>query len=368
MSLHSISQIAFYLHEGLVRSKRINNFMKDEIYKKFNLNTLTKEQKKEIDNVWKGINVDYRWFAWFNMFDENKESWSAYYIPSNIHYSIIDMYYTDYKRCRTIEDKNLNNLLFFDVKQPKTIVRKISNSWFDDNYNIVEPGKVKELLQINKKYILKPSIDSGGGIGIVIYNPDENTSIDDFIKNIDKCSNCIVQEFAGQYEGIASLDKNSLNTVRIITFFHNNKVYALSSIIRIGAGGSNIDNASVGGIFCGINNDGYLKNIAYNDYGDIFRVHPTTNAVFSDHCIPKYTELVALSERLHNRLVDFSKLISWDFAIDESGEPILIEVNATQGGISFHQMCNGPLFGNLTNEVIKEVFAKKSNRLLTKIF
>ena len=42
-----------------------------EIYKKFNLNTLTKEQKKEIDNVWKGINVDYRWFSWFNMFFSN---------------------------------------------------------------------------------------------------------------------------------------------------------------------------------------------------------------------------------------------------------------------------------------------------------
>ena len=156
-----------------------------------------------------------------------------------------------------------------------------------------------------------------------------------------------------------------MNTVRIITFFHNNKVYALSSIIRIGASGSNIDNASAGGIFCGINNDGYLKNIAYNDYGDIFRVHPTTNAVFSEHYIPKYTELVALSERLHNRLVDFSKLISWDFAIDESGEPILIEVNATRGGISFHQMCNGPLFGNLTNEVIKDVFSKKWNKFLS---
>lgn len=363
----STSEMPFYFYEGFRRSKRIKKFMKEEIYDKFDLK-LSKEQKKEIDKVWKGIKVDYRWFAFFNMFDENKESWSPYYIPSNIHYSIVDMFYTDYKRCRTIEDKNLNNLLFYDVKQPKTIVRKINNSLFDNNYSSIDNKKLDELVSSNQKYILKPSIESGGGKSIIIWDPDKDIPIETFIKKIKEYRNCIVQEFAGQYDGIASLHKNSLNTIRLITFFHNDKVYTLSTIIRIGAGGSNIDNASVGGIFCGIDENGHLKNIAYNDYGDIYKVHPTTGAVFSEHYIPKYGELVSLAENLHNRLVNFSRLISWDFAIDENEDPILIEVNATHGGISFHQMCNGPLFGNLTNGMIKEVFSEKRNRLLSKIF
>ena len=226
---------------------------------------------------------------------------------------------------------------------------------------------ISKLFIPTQSYIIKPSIESGGGKKIVVWKPNGGESLSDFISKIDIYSNCIVQEFATQHEELASLHQDSLNTIRIITFYHQGKAKALSTIIRMGVGGSTIDNASVGGIFCGVDNCGRLKNIAYNDYGEIFKTHPTTHAIFSEHLIPSFQELLELAEMLHNRFVVFSKLISWDFSIDKDGKPLLIEVNATDGGISFHQMCNGPLFGDLTKEVIKEVFNKR-NKLLSYIF
>ena len=134
----------------------------------------------------------------------------------------------------------------------------------------------------------------------------------------------------------------------------------------MGAGGNKVDNATAGGCFVGVDKTGHLKNVAYNDYGEKFECHPTTGVPFKGHYIPNYDKLVQLAETLHNRLVNFSKYISWDFAIDAEGDPILIEKNLSWSGLSFHQQCNGPIFGDMTQEIIKEVFDKKA-RLLSRV-
>ena len=50
------------------------------------------------------------------------------------------------------------------------------------------------------------------------------------------------------------------------------------------------------------------------------------------------------------------RLISWDVAIDENAEPVLIEANLQMGDIDILQPVNGPLFGELTDDVLREVF------------
>lgn len=49
-------------------------------------------------------------------------------------------------------------------------------------------------------------------------------------------------------------------------------------------------------------------------------------------------------------------MISWDVAIDKDAEPVLIEANLQIGDIDILQPVNGPLFGDLTEDVLKEVF------------
>lgn len=63
-----------------------------------------------------------------------------------------------------------------------------------------------------------------------------------------------------------------------------------------------------------------------------------------------------MAVNLSKRFLSVSKLQSWDFAIGEDGEPILIEVNLSFGQIDFHQMCNGPIWGASTQEMLRYVF------------
>lgn len=52
-----------------------------------------------------------------------------------------------------------------------------------------------------------------------------------------------------------------------------------------------------------------------------------------------------------------SRLVSWDLAINEAGHPVFIECNLTWTGTVSLQIPNGPLLGDLTDDVLKEVFA-----------
>lgn len=137
----------------------------------------------------------------------------------------------------------------------------------------------------------------------------------------------------------------------------------LSTIVRMGVGKMNVDNASSGGVFCGVNEDGTLKAVGYDWDGRTFAIHPD-GTHFEDHYVPQYDELKALVCQLAPRLLGISRIISWDFAIAEDSSPILIEANMSFGGIDFHQMANGSLFGDMTKEIINEVFSNRTNRIL----
>jgi hypothetical protein len=82
--------------------------------------------------------------------------------------------------------------------------------------------------------------------------------------------------------------------------------------------------------------------------------------VFEGFNIPSYEKAVELIKLLHPRLGHF-RLVSWDIAINAQGEAVLIEANMRKGSINFHQFNNGPLFGELTDRVLDEVFGQKTS-------
>lgn len=56
---------------------------------------------------------------------------------------------------------------------------------------------------------------------------------------------------------------------------------------------------------------------------------------------------------------------SWDIAIDEDGEPVLIEYNVGGAGIDIHQYNNGPLYGKYRERIISDAFKNYAERSAT---
>lgn len=348
--------------QSLYRARKASLILKD-----IDIPPITKEQKKMIESVWGKIKIDTRWISYFNMSRADKAEWSPYYVPDNLQYGIIDLFYSNYRNCRIIEDKNLNNLLFSEIEQPETILRKISNIsgtiFLDKNYHIISEKQVLNLLS-DGNLIVKPSVDSGGGKGVSLFLDSDNEK--EILKYIQCCSDVIVQKVARQHESMEAINATSLNTIRLVTFINKDGIYILSAIARMGSNKSHLDNASSGGIFVGINNDGTLKSTAYNLKLNKFDKHPDSGIIFKDYNIPNFKECCDIVTSLAPKFYGFSRLISSDLAIGISGKPMLIEANMTFGGVNIPQIANGPLYGEMTKDVIKEVFSDMKNIRLSK--
>lgn len=328
-------------------------------YKEFNLKKKnfpyrkpTKEQFKAIKAFWGDIKPSLKYLSLYNF---HNESFDPRYIPDDMYYGTIDTYFNNGIDCFALDDKNFYNLYFPDVKQPKTIARKNSGIYTDNNYQIITLDKVISLCEIQGSVIIKQSTLSNGGNNIIFW--DISKGIDNLRKNIINAKNIIIQEIVEQHQDIGKVHPSSLNSIRMLTLTYENQVHILSTIVRMGANGSNVDNGHSGGIFCGVDNCGRFKNVAYTYMtGDRYdNIHPTTNIRFSDCRIPNFDKCKEAVTRLAPRLCRISRLTSWDLTVDKNCEPVLIEVNLAYGGLFFHQIANGPVFGDLTKKILDEV-------------
>lgn len=323
--------------------RQLGQFMKET-------DTITPEYKKQIEEYWKPFHkVNTRYHAWYS---SRNSIFDPRYIPDNLYYTIIDQYFNNRKYGWGVNDKNYYSLWFPDVKQPKTVIRKVNNIFYDADYHIISETEAIKLCYNHKILIIKPANETGGSRGIQFWTMGEDIKL-----KLSQNSSLIVQTMIKQHKELERIHKDSVNTLRIMTLIMNEQVYHVSTVLRMGVGGSKVDNASAGGITCGVKENGQLKEVAYSAHGDLYHEHPQ-GFHFSDCIVPGYSKAVEMVKHCHEKMGHF-RLISWDVAIDEEGDPILIESNLRNGECDFHQFNNGPLFGNMTDQVLEEVFRRK---------
>ena len=201
----------------------------------------------------------------------------------------------------------------------------------DNDYEIMELIKDKKVLVILNKADLA-----------------QVTTAED-IKKIINCETVTIS--AKQETGIEELEE----TVK--SMFFNGEVHILTSILRVGAPGSHTDTASTGkGYTVGIGLNGQLNKEGYNIYGER-RTSTSSGRMFENVVLCGHDEICSQIKKAHKMLSRFG-IISWDFAVDENGEPILIEYNLNYPDVMIYQMNNGPLFGDLTQTVLEDVREK----------
>ncbi len=330
-------------------------------FKRVNVIPLDASEIEEIDGFWSHYLpcnlrerlIDKDYYGFYKKVKKDNEL-LVHYLPDMFYQAFIDEYFTNPQHSRPFDDKNQYDLYFHDVYRPKTIFRKLRNQYLDSDYNFISQEQAIKLAKNNGEVILKIAKFSCGGKGILFWN-GENKNDEELLKFLNQSDRVICQNVIKQHAELNRLNPSSVNTIRVMTLMFKDKVHVLSGVLRMGVNGSRVDNASSGGIICGIMPDGRLKNVAYNPSGNQFFKHPQGTA-FDSVSIPNYSQCIDLAVTLAKRLSSVTRQISWDFAIDESGQPILIEFNVTWGQLDFHQLCNGPIFGDLTHEVLDEVF------------
>ena len=107
----------------------------------------------------------------------------------------------------------------------------------------------------------------------------------------------------------------------------------------------------------GVNTKGELNNIGYTY--SLQGEEAYNNVVFTNAKIEQMESILSKIKEAHIEMFPLCKLIGWDVCIDENNEPVIIEINSSQPGISGEQLNCGPVFGNRTQEVIDYCKNKK---------
>ena len=103
------------------------------------------------------------------------EFFDVRFVPDDIYYCYIDLFYNDVRAAKSLDDKNLYDLLFPDVTKPETLARKIDNIFYDKKYILSDLNTVVDLCMQIGGVIVKPAIDSEGGHGIEIWEKDQGS-------------------------------------------------------------------------------------------------------------------------------------------------------------------------------------------------
>ena len=316
-----------------------------------------KEFQDKVVSYWKPYGIHPQKY-WYDLYCAGQDEYDPRYIPDSLWYSKFLPYFNNSFFREAYDDKGYYDVIFGDLKRPNIIVRKMATHYYDGNMNLISQERAIELCISSGQWVIKGSTNSGCGRDVQFYDCGQKDDKDNVQRLFAEFQdNFVVQELVKQHPDLAKLHEQSLNTIRVQSFFFKDQVHILSCLLRIGGGDARIDNVSAGGFGCPVNLDGSLKEKAVNRKSEWVSQLPN-GIVLKNVTIPSFDRMIDIIKVKHSKLPYFG-LLGWDFAIDEEGEPIFIEVNIQQ---EQNQISCGPTFGDLTSKVLQDIFIEKSLR------
>ena len=315
------------------------------------------EFRKTVLSYWEpyGVKPDK---YWYDLFCRELDHYEPRYIPDTIWYNDILPYFNYIAINKAYRDKGMYSRILQGVKKPETVVKNIAGYYFDgDGERPISREEAVSLCEKEEHLIFKPSVNSGSGRSITFFDRDlpGSEKIEDIFGRFKY--NFVVQRLVKQHPDLAAINEQSLNTIRVMSFYFKGEVRILSTILRMGGVGARVDNISAGGISCVIRPDGRLAEKAVTRKSEWTDEHPS-GIKFRDITVPSFDRIIDTVKRLHPTLPYFG-IIGWDYAVDESGDPVFIEFNTMPEP---NQISCGPTFGDLTDEVLKDVYIEKSRK------
>lgn len=323
---------------------------------KFNYteHSLSVDQKKKIKEYWKPYSkhICYKWHTFFYSLTGD---FDVRYIPEDLMFTEIEGYFNDWASAHGVDNKNNYQYYFADVKQPQSVLHYMSHIWHRGDYSVCSFAEAVDHASRSEHLVIKNALDAGKGSSLRFWKKEDGKEA---LERVLAAANAdvVVQEFSSQHPRLAAFNATSLNSIRIVTFLFEGEYHVLAAYLRMGQDGACLDNVCAGGLCCAIKSDGTLKKLGYDRHAMPLEAHPC-GIRFDGYQIPGWQNVVNTAIKLHQRMGNF-RIISWDFAVDEEECPVFIEMNLKYGAMEYHQLQNGPLFGDMTDRVLNEVYGK----------
>lgn len=323
----------------------------------------TKLSQEQIDSVEKLYKNNYGKkipLTWHKSYTAYTGRFDKYYFPEILYIPEFERYMNyNQSLANVLEDKNL--LYVFakasNVRMPRMYLSCQAGIYKDAENKVLDFEKACSLISNIGVCFAKPSIGTDSGRGCEVYclvngtDTKSGKTSDMILKDLGK--DFTIQERLVCHESIRKIYDGSVNTFRIMTYRWKNQIIVAPIIMRIGRGGSYLDNAHAGGMFIALSDDGTLHKTAFTEFKEEFVEHPDSKLKFEGYRIPLLPNVVDAVKKMHYSLPAIG-VINWDMTLDESGQPVLIEANVNGGSIWLFQMAHGcGAFGERTPEILR---------------
>lgn len=269
-----------------------------------------------------------------------------HYVTRSMAVHYIYPYLDRYDFVPAYMDKNMQKRILglpdegIGVLMPHEVVYNSNRLYFDGNGREITKNEAAMALEkYGKDTILKPSVESFGGHGVI--KVSGNSTSKDYQSLFDRYKyDFTFQKIVVQHPVMAAFNPSSVNTVRVVTYRNfNGERKILYACIRFGGEGSVMDNVCSGGGYTGINIEtGLLRDRKRYSYF-IMDVPSLPESVPNE--IPCWEKIKSAALALHGRLPQLG-IVGWDFTLTPDETPVLIEFNPRPGvGL---QQAVGPMF------------------------
>ncbi len=354
--LRQVEDYRFILHHRRDERRVIYDSHRNKIADTY---ILSAEQKNTIDAFYLenyGKKIDYRshqfYTACADVFDPA-------YVPEDLYSAEIDHYMSMFSSYIDVfQDKNILPLLAksLNIRVPHTICKSVKGFLTDESGKPISDNDLYAIVSKYDRICIKKSVGSSQGRSVNIIHPhkeEELATLKQVVKEFH--FDFVIQEVINCHTTLTEIYPKSVNTFRIMTYRWHDQIKYSMSMLRMGRGQMQVDNASMGGLFIGIKDDGSLRPYAITKYGERLYAHPDTGTKFDGYKIELFPLVAETAIRLHQSIPQVG-IAHWDFTLDKDGVPMLIEGNLQFGGTWALQMANGKsAFGDDTAEILRWV-------------
>jgi hypothetical protein len=310
---------------------------------------LMKKEMKMLHKYWGCYPFQYIRYGMYKKSCKMDMNEMKQYVPNYFaYYLFFPKYFKEYGLLT--EDKEITYRIFdsYKINQPVFLLHYKNGFFYDLQKNKISDNQTNQIINSSKsrKLFFKPTLGLGGK-GIFVFNKtnnyinkngDELTA--GFIrKTLSEKEDYILQEGLEQHPELNKIYPTAINTFRVMTKMNKGNCTILYAMLRMGQGGSQLDNASQHGLVCKVN----IKTGAFNSTGNTglgktLDAHPDSGFVFKGYVFPYWENIVNFVTTAAEKMESIG-FIGWDVAYTVNG-PIIIEMNAG-AGLEYLQDCHG---------------------------
>ncbi len=314
---------------------------------------LTEEEKNEIAGYWNKYGLSFP-LDWHRFYYGTTGIKDVRYIPEPVFQIDVKPYFNNRGAGLIWGDKSYTDLFVRGVPVVRSVVRNVSGHFLDEKFQLISFEQAAAAADRYDRLVVKPTLHTDTGKGVKLLEaPYDLKAID-----LEYKKNYVLQIPLVQHEEMALLNASSINTIRINSVLLDDKAHVMSAFVKVGQAGEFADNAGHDRYFIGITAEGRFCDYAIDH--DLRKYQEIPSGFrFAGKEVPSFRKACRTAEKAHECLPHFG-FVFWDVAIDQEGEPVIVEANLRYPDTVIPQTSGaGALLGDYTEEILNKYLKEK---------